>query len=270
MDKHQIKALQECINEMLVGEPKLDPDGEWGSLTSGAFDKTIGLGKSIIKENIPFVFVNEDGGALNKDNWFNLNKKSIKLMVDQINGENDYGNCLYYEDAFAVMYAEIAIDKNGNLNPSAIHSEGEYGLFPLPEVLGYFVGDETAPRPADKISTVRNIYWFLRYMHSLKNKDLGATLMIGSVVTKLYYGLWYYKSIGASPKLSANLLAAVVHGYFYSRNFTGSSKTYSEILNRIANGLPADQVVKGTSYIHAGKPMMVGRAVNIKKGLSFV
>ena len=61
-----------------------------------------------------------------------------------------------------IMYAELGLS-HGLVDPTFVHSEGEYGALPLPSNLKHWTGDSNSPRPEARLPLEENIHWFFFY-----------------------------------------------------------------------------------------------------------
>jgi hypothetical protein len=114
------------------------------------------------------------------------------------------------------------------------------------------------------MSAETNVLHFFLYMGHLKNKDLtGAP-------RHLYRGLFRLSGIGGSAEICAKVLAGVVHGYFYRGTYSDRVVPYDHLVSSYRDDERLSEFMRGTNYVHAGKPLMAGRERNIDTGLSLV
>ena len=104
----------------------------------------------------------------------------------------------------------------------------------------------------------------LLYMGHLKNKDLtGAP-------RRLYGGLFDLTGISGNPTVGAKVLAGVVHGYFYSGNYSDRSVPFDHLVESYQGDERLSEFMKNTNYRHAGTSVLTGRERNIDTALDLV
>lgn len=207
--------------------------------------------------------------GLDKASFFNVNQKAIQLVMDHVNADllASYGgaaNKVTRQDVAVILMAEAGISSNGTMDPNFIHSNGEYGIFPLPKNISFWVG-AAAPAYNQPMSVDTNMRFYLAYLGALKNKPVKN---VAGLV--LYPGLFQQSGIAGSREIGAKLLAGIVHGYFWSGNFGGAGVPMTHILQGYAMDHPVDVIMENTSYVHAGKTLMINRQRNIEAGLALV
>jgi len=168
---------------------------------------------------------------------------------------------LSLHDVAVVYMAEAGIDAAGRIAPSFVHSNGEIGLLPLPSNIAYWT-DAQAPA-FDALSDLdTNISYYLAYLGALKNKR------VKTVENRaLYADLFADPQMAADAARAAKLLAGVVHGYFWEGNYATGAIPLDDLLAGYASDVPVPDLLRATSYVHAGKPLLDGRQRNIDEAL---
>lgn len=73
------------------------------------------------------------------------------------------------------------------------------------------------------------------------------------------------------PARHAKVIAAVVHGYFYSANDTPRVLSYDYLVSGYQRDVPVwDKMMKSTNCVHMIKPFMKGHEENIDTALGFI
>ncbi len=207
--------------------------------------------------------------GLTKSHFFTRNTNSFKRIMNYVNEQLkvQYGagaNILTLKDIVVLLMAEAGVSSSGIMDPNFIHSNGEYGFFPLPNNIDYWVGTG-APEYNKPMSVDTNIRYYLAYLGQLKNKPVRN---VSGLV--LYPGLFEQHGIAGNTERAAKLLAGIVHGYFWEGNFSDKIVPINKILNGYSADKPLDQIMADTAYAHAGKTLMVNRQKNINSGLALV
>lgn len=207
--------------------------------------------------------------GLTKSRFFTRNTNSFKRTMNYVNAhlKVQYGagaNILTLKDIAVLLMAEAGVSSSGIMDPNFIHSNGEYGFFPLPNNIDYWVGTG-APEYNKPMSVDTNIRYYLAYLGQLKNKPVRN---VSGLV--LYPGLFEQHGIVGNTERAAKLLAGIVHGYFWEGNFSDEFVPINKILNGYSADKPLDQIMADTAYVHAGKTLMVNRQKNINSGLALV
>ncbi|WP_299472565.1 trypsin-like peptidase domain-containing protein [uncultured Roseibium sp.] len=207
--------------------------------------------------------------GLTKSAFFKANNAPFQVLLSHVNSDlaKRYGgaaNPVTPEDVAVLLMVEAGVSAGGIMDPDFVHSNGEFGIFPLPKNIEFWVG-KGAPAYDQPMSVDENIRYYLAYLGALKNK---AVKNASGLV--LYPGLFTYPGIAGSAEKSAKLLAGIVHGYFWSGNYGGANPPMSHILNGYADDRPIDQIMATTGYVHAGKSLMANRQKNIVAGLALV
>ena len=214
----------------------------------------------------------ETGGAQswlvgNRDKiaFFNDNKAALQNTIAAVNADlpNRFGAGalpLTLEDVAVVYMAEAGFTA-GKIDPGFIHSNGEFGLFPLPGNINFWVGGG-APAFNLPMTLDDNIRFYLAYLAALKNKPVKSL-----ADRTLYPDLFTEPGIAGYPARQAKMLAGVVHGYFFSGNFSDGEVPTDAILRGYVADTPLGTLMQGTTYVHAGKSLMDGRQANIEDAL---
>jgi hypothetical protein len=190
---------------------------------------------------------------------------TIALVNQKLSAEYGDGVLpLTREDALGVFMAEAGITVAGQVDPAFIHSNGEYGLLPLPDNIRYWIGPE-APPFDQPMSVSENIHSYFAYLGALKNK------VVKTVKGRaLYADLFRLPAFTDNPRRSANLLAGVVHGYFWSGNYSDQKVPMDHLLKGFGSDVPLGDLLRSTTYVHAGKRLLDDRQENIDAGLSLL
>jgi N-acetylmuramoyl-L-alanine amidase len=204
--------------------------------------------------------------GLSKDRFLEVNRDVLLRLIDDVNARlsQQYGaDCTRVTllDAFVMITCEAGL-KNGRVDPSHRHSEGERGLLPLPERIRDWNGP-SAPDPNRLMPLSTNIWHFMMYLGQIKNK---AMVNVGG--RNLYRDLFQQAGISGTAAREARLIAGIVHGYFVKANYGGGPVPFNHILSSYAADVPLPQMMQGTSYRHAGTSVLTGRQRNIEHGLS--
>ncbi len=205
--------------------------------------------------------------GLTKREFLDRNRHELDRLIAAVNArlKQQYDDALVRvtaEDARVILNCEAGL-RGGKVDPDHRHSEGERGLLPLPENIRDWVGDD-APRWDHAMPLARNLEYFFLYLGQLKNKPMAR-----SGGRDLYRDLFRESGIAADPKRQARLLAAVVHGYFYSGTYRDRKVPFATLLDGFRSNRPLSEMMASTRYVHAGKPLMVGRENNIEEALGW-
>ncbi|HVL21459.1 MAG TPA: serine protease [Amaricoccus sp.] len=164
-------------------------------------------------------------------------------------------------DLWVITFAEAGLGAGG-VDPSFRHSNGEIGLYPLPDNIGFWIG-AGAPAWNQAMPIETNIEAYALYLGQIRNKPVAT---VGA--RKLYRDLFRAPGIAGAPERQARLLAGIVHGYFVSSNYAGRSVPFERILGGLAADQPIDGILAGTDYVHAGSSILVNRQRNIDAALA--
>jgi endonuclease/exonuclease/phosphatase family metal-dependent hydrolase len=164
------------------------------------------------------------------------------------------------EDVAVVYMAEAGFTA-GKIDPGFIHSNGEFGLFPLPSNIDFWVGGG-APVFNLPMTLDDNVRFYLAYLAALKNKPVKTV-----AGRTLYPDLFNEPGIAGDAARQAKMLAGVVHGYFFSGNFSDGVVPTQDILQGYVADTPLGPLMANTTYVHAGKPLLDGRQANLDDAL---
>ncbi|WP_407529274.1 hypothetical protein [Methylobacterium oryzisoli] len=203
---------------------------------------------------------------VSKREFLRLNRPAIVTMLDEVNTRLTaaYGAArtpVRLLDVWVITYCEAGMTPAGKVDPSFKHSEGEIGLYPLPSNITSWNGPD-APRHDVQSAVEINAFHYYLYLGHLKNK-----------VVKQQDGMDLYRDLfgdhggGASPITDANLLAGVVHGYFFGGNYDDGRVPLKSLLAGFQAGLPLEKILEKTGYKHAGSAILSNRRKNIEAAL---
>lgn len=229
-----------------------------------AAGNSMGTDPAVVDDGSPFSLLHE---GLSKEQFLDQNWLELQRMVIRINADltAQYGVARSFTtaDLVLVLYSEMAIG-NGDVDVDATHSEGERGLLPLPENIEYWIGSGAPPWNAVH-SLEDNVYAFASYLGQVKNKEVGS-----SPGRTLYRDLFLHPGITDNFLPEATLVAAVIHGYFYSGAYlNGASVPYDDILQGLADQLSLPDIMEGTGYKNATPEriyILEGRQRNLDEG----
>ncbi|WP_424988130.1 trypsin-like peptidase domain-containing protein [Microbulbifer sp. S227A] len=204
-----------------------------------------------------------------KPEFFRDNRASLERVTATVNADlqSRYGPGampLSLQDVAVIVMAEAGITPSGQVDPGFVHSNGEFGLLPLPRNIDFWLVHD-APAFDDRIGLDENIRLYLAYLGALKNKLARNVDGLG-----LYPDLFTAAGIDGNIPRQARLLAGVVHGYFWSGNYSDRQVPIQALLGGFASDLPVADMLRHTTYVHAGKPFLDGRQRNIDLGLALV
>lgn len=212
--------------------------------------------------------------GLNKKQFLQVNSAKIEKMRKSSNAwaKKTFGSsivALTRADIYLISNGEMGLKRNGNVHIHFGHSAGEIGLYPLPKNLSYWLDTKKTKRhtPAwnEAHSLEKNIQAFFDYMVALKNKQVRKE---GSV--DLYKGLFRMSGIKGNDIKEAEMLAAVVHGYFYSGVYSDKKVPIKHIAKGIKDGTPISEIMKGTTYKYANSNILVNRERNIDLAIEWL
>ncbi len=231
-----------------------------GTATSGRV-----VASHVAPSDAPFEFKT---AGLTKPQFFQRNSAELDRLVAAVNvrlGEQYSAGSkpVTRHDIWVLTCCEAGL-RGGKVDPDHRHSEGERGLLPLPRNVRDWNGDD-APRWDRPMPLARNLEHFYLYLGHLKNKPVAR-----SGNRRLYRDLFHEAGISGDPVREAKLLAGVVHGYFYRGTYRDGKVPTARLLDGYRSGRPLSEMMSGTKYVHAGKPLMVGRENNINEALALV
>ena len=180
------------------------------------------------------------------DNWYELQRMVLRIDAE-LAAAYSPSRPLTTADLVLVLYSEMALDSGtGNVDVDASHSLGERGLLPLPQNISYWIGSD-APQWDELHSVEENVYSFLLYLAHVKNKSV--TQAAGRT---LYRDLFLHPGIDSQYLAEANLVAGVIHGYFYDGAYEeGTEVPFDSILDGLASGETLRNIMTGTGYKNA-------------------
>lgn len=205
--------------------------------------------------------------GLTKEQFLKQNKTALDQILTAVGVKlrAKYGagaSLISRHDLCVVFYCESGL-KAGKVDPNFLHSEGERGMLPLPSNIKSWNG-AAAPAWDQPMNAVVNIEHFFLYMGHLRNKDLtGAP-------RHLYGGLFDLAGISGNPTIGAKVLAGVVHGYFYSGNYSDRKVPFDHLVDSYQDDEALAAFMKNTNYRHAGTSVLTGRERNIDTALGLV
>jgi len=202
---------------------------------------------------------------LNKKEFLKVNEGHIECLLLEINTKlgEDYSS-RYSEltllDIWVITYAEAGIDNQGHVAPHYEHSNGEIGMYPLPKNIKSWNG-HTAPQYDKPHEINENVKHYFEYMGHLKGK-----------VVKHQDGVSLYRDLfslkGSERDKDARILAGVIHGYFYSGNYSDSHVPLNHLVDGYDAGVALPELMQNTLYKHAGTNIIENRAKNIEAAIS--
>tara|TARA_Y100001956_G_scaffold78159_1_gene89506 strand:- start:253 stop:894 length:642 start_codon:yes stop_codon:yes gene_type:complete len=206
--------------------------------------------------------------GLSKRAFLELNRGKLQAEIAATNAALDlrYSGAaldVTETDLWVLINCEAGL-KGGHVDPTYVHSEGEYGPFPLPSNLTYWNGAE-APAWDAPMSLEVNIRQALLYFGALKNKVV--THRQGHTI---YAGLFEVEGVEGNATVQARILAGVVHGYFSNARYRDRRAPINQLLRGYIAGEDLGVMMAATKYIHAGKPLITNRARNIEEALSWL
>ncbi|WP_171053944.1 trypsin-like serine peptidase [Arenibacterium halophilum] len=167
---------------------------------------------------------------------------------------------LTLRDLWVIIFAEAGLGP-GSVDPQFRHSNGEIGLFPLPSNIAFWIGAD-APAWNQPMPLATNIESYARYLGQIRNKTVAT-----SAGRALYRDLFREPGIAREEARQAKLLAAIVHGYFVRANYREGAVPFQHLLSGLAQDVPVDRLLSGTSYVHAGSSILTNRQRNIDAAL---
>lgn len=204
--------------------------------------------------------------GLSKEEFFKRNDAALMKIIAGVNAGlgTKYGadfSPVTRQDAWVLTYCECGLS-GGHVDPDHRHSEGERGMLPLPQNITDWNGPD-APTWNRPMPLARNLEHFYLYLGHLKNKEITT-----SGGRTLYRDLFRAPGIKDDAVREANLLAAVVHGYFYSGTYRDKKVPFEALLDGFREGVGLAALMRGTRYKHAGTSILVGREKNLNAALA--
>ena len=200
--------------------------------------------------------------GLDKFQFMAANLAQFDELISNTNSttQPDYGSSylpLSMVDLFVLIYCEAGF-RNGVMDPDAEHSLGERGLLPLPSNLDFWIG-EGAPDNNQLLSLPQNLFYYAKYLSSVKNKPARNT-QFGN----LYRDLFHYSGIKNNKFTQAKLMAGIIHGYFLDMNYTSGRRVdFPNLIAGYQDGRPIDQMLRRSGYIYGESSIIVNRQSNI-------
>ncbi|KMW58757.1 hypothetical protein AIOL_003737 [Candidatus Rhodobacter oscarellae] len=212
------------------------------------------------------MFVHRD---LTKPQFLERNKSELQALFDRVNADlaARYGAALQPltpHDFWLVFFAEAAIDARGHVDINGRHSLGERGLLPLPSNITFWNGPG-APNPTQPHSLTENLTHYALYLGQLKNKVVRQR---GG--RDIYPGLFRHPGIAGNRGRMAKVLAGVVHGYFFGGNYRPGPPPDNALLDGFARDRSVADMLRGTTYVHAGTSILENRQRNIDEAMAFI
>lgn len=214
---------------------------------------------------------------LNKNEFIERNINDIINTTNAVNyrirSEHNWEkiNELTLTDVLAVIYAEIGLFENGNVNPNHNHGNNKTGLFPLSTNLDFW--NESGIDGSQSISSERNLIEFLLYLGNIKNTMLKRKFYSGY----LYKDLFELHFINQDAKAQARILAAVVDGYFFPGAFESETQNsnlpYTSLAEKISNSNPEPIItilseLKHRNIYRNNDAIIRNHLQNVEKGIS--
>lgn len=208
-------------------------------------------------------------GNRTKARFLSDNKAVLLGMIDTVNQmlATQYRDAvvgLSQTDFWVLFNSEAGLRSGGNIDVEHKHSEGERGLLPLPSNVAFWNGS-SAPDPNAPMPVETNVHHFMSYLGQLKNKSV-----------RTEDGFTFYRGAFQEPKIRGNvlrearMLSGIVHGYLYFANFSDRKVPVESILNGFAADKSIPAIMDNTTYVHAGKSILVNREKNIQEAVAMV
>lgn len=214
----------------------------------------------------PFEFVSS---GLTKEQFLATNRAELVRLLGAVNLwlEQKHGatfTALTAHDTWVLLYCEAGLTGSGLVDPHHRHSLGERGLLPLPQTVRNWNGPD-APAWDQSMPLAQNLEHFLRYLGQLKNKEARRDHRMS-----LYRDLFTVAGIRGNGAREAQVLAGVVHGYFYPGNYRDRSIPFDALIEGFKSDADLAQMLRGTTYTHAGTPIIDGRKRNVDRALQLL
>ncbi|MDI7865323.1 serine protease [Rhizobiaceae bacterium n13] len=203
--------------------------------------------------------------GLNKLGFLSANRGPLARLLAEVAAQQrrQYSDLspLTEVDLWVITFAEAGLGAGG-VDPSFRHSNGEIGLYPLPNNIAFWIG-AGAPPWNQPMPIENNIESYALYLDQIRNKSVAT---VGG--RTLYRDLFRAPGIAGAPERQARLLAGIVHGYFVSRNYRSRSVPFDRILSGLAADEPVDRILAGTGYVHDGTTILSNRQRNIDAAIA--
>lgn len=202
---------------------------------------------------------------LNKKEFLKANKKYIDRLLIEINTKlrEKYTwrfSKLTLLDIWVITYAEAGIDGQGHIAPHYEHSNGEIGMYPLPKNIQSWNGP-AAPHYNEPHQIDENVKHYFKYMGHLKSRVVKRQDDVS-----LYRDLFNFT--GTEKEKDARILAGVIHGYFYSGNYSDGHVPLNHLIDGYDTEVSLPDLIRSTLYKHAGTDIIQNRAKNIDTAIS--
>ena len=206
---------------------------------------------------------------LTKEQFLSRNRDSLLELIGEVNQtlRSQYGSGyrpVNETDVWVLTYIEAGLHSNGTVDINHTHSAGERGLLPLPSNVRDWNGP-SAPPWNQPMPLETNLHHFYLYLGQIKNKVVRSTERFD-----LYRDLFLWPGIQGVAEHETKLLAGVVHGYFYYRNYSDHVVPFDHLLAGFAANDRLTVIMTPTRYVHAGTPIMEGRERNIARALELL
>ena len=200
---------------------------------------------------------------------FEFLRRNQDELADYLRRVGDVLRARYGASAVPVTVTDMWVITNceggithGKIDPNFRHSLGEIGLFPLPENIRDWNGPE-APAWNKPMPIEVNVFQYLLYLAHLKNKDVKHVDGLA-----LYRGLFRDHDGTDGEVMNSKILAGVVHGYFYSGNYPDKKVPLQFLIDGYENNMSLSEMMRNTSYVHAGTSIVSNRETNINDALN--
>ena len=205
---------------------------------------------------------------LTKEEFLAANRVALADLITEVNEDlvdrhGSQAHSINVADVWVLTYIEAGLS-NGKVDPNHRHSQGERGLLPLPSNIEFWNGP-AAPRWDRPMPLRTNLFHFYLYLGQIKNKIVRRAAGID-----LYPGLFEFPGIGGNTEHEAKVLAAVVHGYFLDLNYSDGTVPFDHLLSGFARNRALTDIMRPTTYVHAGTSILVGRESNIERAIELL
>lgn len=204
--------------------------------------------------------------GLSKPDFIRVNRLVLEQYLAAVTRwlSQQYGpaaHAVTLTDVWVLTACEAGIKPGGHVDPEFHHNLGEVGFFPLPSNIAFWNGPD-AP-PWDRFTSLeRNVFHFLLYLGQLKSRKVRTLDGVA-----LYSGLFSKAADLEQEKTGARILAGVVHGYFYSGNYSDGTPPISYLIDGYAANTEIGALMARTRYKLAGSSIIRNRGRNIEQAL---
>ncbi|HEY1121288.1 MAG TPA: hypothetical protein VGE67_06790 [Haloferula sp.] len=157
--------------------------------------------------------------------------------------------------------AQWGEDRSGHRDEHA--APGTRHLMPMPENLAAWL-DEAVPGAGATMTTELNMRCWLRYLAIVKNKDVTGPPQ------HLHRGLFLSAGIAGNEVRQARLLTGVIHGHFLASAYRDEAPPVKALIQGYVSELTLPQLLEGTSYLHAGTPLISSRQTKLDQALGWL